>query len=215
MLPVDGNGNLVFDGMGDSAASAANKLWLPLLEKAYVQWCETGHEWRVTGGTPANAYAAIAGGWMSDVNCQVLGHTSTDYGLWQADGMQAMIAALAANDAVTIATNQSTNSGDTLNYGLFGSHAYAVSGYIAGNNGSAGTFTLYNPWGFDQPSGPLTWAQLTSNCGDFSVTNPSGTSPISAPAASSLAAVGQLMAHVPSPMAFDAVFAASNNGNNW
>ena len=58
-----------------------------------------------------------------------------------------MIDALSANQAVTIATDSSNNSADTLPYGLYGSHAYAVTGY----NASTGDFTLYNPWGFDQP----------------------------------------------------------------
>ena len=48
---------------------------------------------------------------------------------------------------MTIGTDGSTSSNDTLSYGLYGSHAYAVTGY----NASSGTFTLYNPWGFDQP----------------------------------------------------------------
>ena len=54
--------------------------------------------------------------------------------------------------AVTIGTDSSSNSNDTLSYGLYGDHAYAIIGY------SNGTYTLYNPWGCDQPTQALTWA---------------------------------------------------------
>ena len=40
---------------------------------------------------------------------------------------QTMINALAADEAVTIGTDGSSNSGDTLPGGLYGSHAYAVT----------------------------------------------------------------------------------------
>jgi hypothetical protein len=91
-----------------------------------------------------------------------------------------MITGLTSHEAVTIDTICSSNSNDTLAGGLYGCHAYAAIGY----NASTQLFTLYNPWGFDQPS-LLTWTQLEQNCEDFAVSNPSGSTPMSAlPAAS-------------------------------
>ena len=80
--------------------------------------------------TAQNAYASIEGGWMATVDAQVLGHNATDYNV-TASTQQAMINALAADQAVTIGTDGSSNSADTLPYGLYGSHAYAVIGYNA------------------------------------------------------------------------------------
>ena len=123
--------------------------------------------------TAQNTYASIQGGWMATVDAQVLGHNATDYSL-TASTQQAMINALAANEAVTIGTDSSNNSGDTLPYGLYGSHAYAVIGY----NASADLFTLYNPWGCDQP-GVLSWSQLEATCDGFVVAATTGSVPIS------------------------------------
>ncbi len=75
---------------------------------------------------------------------------------------------------MTIATDESSNSADTLPGGLYGSHAYAVLSY----NASSGLFTLYNPWGCDQPN-TLSWSQLESTCDGFDVATTSGSVPIS------------------------------------
>ena len=124
-LPVYSNGTLAYADYGFNASSPANSLWIPLAEKAYAQWNETGKEGR--DGT--NTYGSIEGGWMATVDAQVLGHNATDYNV-TASTKQAMINALAAGKAVTIGTDGST-SGDSLPYGLYGSHAYAVIGYNA------------------------------------------------------------------------------------
>ena len=84
---------------------------------------------------------------MATVDAQVLGYNATDYDITTST-QQAMISALAANEAVTIGTDGSNNSADTLPYGLYGSHAYAVIGYSA----VGGLFTLYNPWGWTSPA---------------------------------------------------------------
>jgi hypothetical protein len=168
MLPTYG-GTLAFADYGASPTNASNTLWIPLLEKAYAQWNETGNEGR--NGT--NTYAGIEGGWMATVDAQVLGHNATDYGMG-ATYQQDMINALNSGEAVTIGTIGSSNSSDTLPYGLYGSHAYGVTGY----NASSGTFTLYNPWGFDQPTSALTWADLQATTSGFVVANTSGTTPL-------------------------------------
>ena len=169
MLPTY-NGTLIFADYGASYTNAKNDLWIPLAEKAYAEWNETGKEGR--DGT--NTYGSIQGGWMATVDAQVLGHNATDYSLTTGN-QQNVIAALTANKAVTCATVNSTNSNDTLPYGLYGSHAYAVTAYNAQSN----SFTLYNPWGFDQPGAPLTWPQIMATTDVVTVADPSGSVPIS------------------------------------
>jgi hypothetical protein len=155
-LPTYGGGP-IYEGLG-----AGNGLWLPLAEKAYAQWNETGNEGR--DGT--NTYASIEGGWMSDVDAQVLGASAQDYFNLSGNAQQALIAGMTdPTDAVTIATNASTSRSS----GLFGDHAYMVLGYNSAN----GTFQLYNPWGMDQPP-PLSWQQLQANCDGFTVADTTG-----------------------------------------
>ncbi len=181
-LPVSGS-TLVFDGYGTSISSPKG-LWIALIEKAYAEWNQTGKE----GRNGQNSYAAIAGGWMADVDAQVLGQNAASYDLSSTSDKQALVAGMTAKMAVTIATDGSSNSGDTLPYGLYGNHAYAIIGY----NSAAGTFTLYNPWGVDQPPQALTWAQLQTVTDGFVVANASQTKPI---AGSTLhAAIGSALA---------------------
>lgn len=173
MLPVDSDGNLVYDGIGASATSTSTELWLALIEKAYIQWNETGRLWRPGAGSnqPDGSgiayYNAVWGGWMHDVYMQVTGQSTTNYWL-AATNQQAIIDALNNHEAVTISTNYS----DPGN-GLYGSHAYAITGY----DSSDGTFTLYNPWGCAHP-GPLTWAQLMSSCDVVTVVDTAGMTPL-------------------------------------
>ena len=133
-------------------SSASTTLWIALAEKAYAQWNETGNEGR--DGT--NRYAAIEGGWMFNVNAQVLGYNSTNT-YFASTNKQNLISALASNQAVTLGTLTSASAG-----GLYGSHAYIVTAY----NSSSDTFSLHNPWGVSHPN-PLTWAQLQANCSIF------------------------------------------------
>jgi len=84
-LPVSG-GKRVFDGAGASDSSSANVLWIPLLEKAYAQWSATGNAGRPSA---QNSYASLAGGWMADVDAQVLGHAASSYDLINSSDQQA------------------------------------------------------------------------------------------------------------------------------
>lgn len=163
-LATNASGRLAYSGAGQVASSSSTTLWIALAEKAYAQWNETGNEGR--DGT--NTYRGIEGGWMSNVNAQVLGYNSTNYSL-SSSTKQTMITALNSGRSVTIGTMPSATAG-----GLVGSHAYIVAGYNAGTD----TFTLHNPWGFQHPTA-LTWAQLQSNCSAFSTTNPAGSTAIS------------------------------------
>ncbi len=163
-LPTYSNGTLAYSGAGSLASNPATTLWLPLLEKAYAQWNETGN----AGRNGTNSYAGIEGGWMHNVNAPVLGFNSTNF-LMSSAQKQSLVDAINSGKAVTIGTNSGANAG-----GLVGSHAYIVTGY----NSVTDTFTLFNPWAFAHPT-PLTWSQLQSNCSMFIVTGTSGTSPIS------------------------------------
>ncbi|MCE5266809.1 MAG: hypothetical protein LLG00_02855 [Planctomycetaceae bacterium] len=163
-LPVDSRGNLVFDGYGASSASTSNVLWLELIEKAYAQWNETGRTGRSSN---SNSYISIEGGWMGDVYAQTLNCADTSYSLRTSSAQQAMVAALSAGKPVTIGTVTSPSSST----GLYGNHAYNVLSY----DSTAGLFTLYNPWGSNQPA-KLTWSQLVANCSAFAIGDTSAAS---------------------------------------
>ena len=165
MLPTTTSGMLVYADYGASAYNSANTLWIPMAEKAYAEWDQTGKE----GRSGVNSYNDIQGGWMATVYAQVLGHNATDYAM-STTSQQVAVNALAAHDAVTVGTNNFSGT----EYGLYADHAYAIVGYNAYNS----TFILYNPWGMDQP-GQLTWGELRATTGAFTVATTSGTVPIS------------------------------------
>jgi hypothetical protein len=165
MLPTSASGILAYADYGANYTNSANSLWIPLAEKAYAQWNQTGKE----GRDGLNAYASIQGGWMATVDAQVLGYNATDYIMTRTD-KQVAISALTAHKAVTIGTL----SWSGTNCGLYPSHAYAIVGYKAATD----TFTLYNPWGSNQP-GQLTWSQLQTTCSQLCVAGTSGSLPIS------------------------------------
>jgi hypothetical protein len=160
MLPTSSSGMLAYANYGASCTNVSNTLWIPLIEKAYAQWNETGK----AGRDGKNAYASIQGGWMATVDAQILGYNAVDY-IMTSTSQQVAINALAAKKAVTIGT---LSWSGTVN-GLYPTHAYAIVGY----NASTDTFTLYNPWGSNQP-GPLKWNQLQSCCSQLAVANTSG-----------------------------------------
>ena len=162
-LPTTASGTLGYSGAGQLASSTSTTLWIALAEKAYAQWNETGNEGR--DGT--NTYRGIEGGWMSNVNGQVLGYNSTNYG-FASTTKQTLINALSSGLSVTLGTKPTATTG-----GLVGSHAYIITGY----NASSDTFSLHNPWGFRHPTA-LTWNQLVNDCSAFATTNPAGSTAI-------------------------------------
>ena len=161
-FPVNSAGQFAYADAGLSYSSTTNSLWIPLLEKAFAEWNETGNR----SGAGPNAYGSLTAGWPGTVDAQVLGYNATDY-MTSAAIKQVIVSALAARKSVTTATQ----GGDA--YGLYTNHAYGVIGY----NSSTDTFALYNPWGFAQP-GPLSWAQLQATCFKFAVADPSASVPI-------------------------------------
>ena len=133
--------------------------WIPLLEKAYAQWNQTGNE----GRNGQNSYASLTGGWMDAVDEAVLGAAAADYSPSATGAAQAVIAALEGGAAVTagIFTN---GSSQFTNLNLVSGHAYQVASY--NNNPQSanyGTFQLANPWGTYEPQ-PLTWSELAEFC---------------------------------------------------
>lgn len=130
--------------------------WLPLVEKAYAEWNETGHEGR--GGQ--NSYSSLNGGWMDAVDEQVLGHAVAAFSPRSPGAKQTVIAAIQGGTAVTAGIF--TDGNPLFNaLRLVSSHAYQVVSYDADPQSAGyGTFQLANPWGSYEPS-PLTWSELT------------------------------------------------------
>ncbi len=160
-LPAYSNGNFAYSNAGLSVRSTTAPLWIALAEKAYAQWVAGGK----SGRNGSNSYASIEGGWMGVVNAQITGKNSTWTSFSSEANRQVLINAIQTGQAVTLGTKASG-----VGNGLVAGHAYSVSGY----NATTGTFTLYNPWGFNHP-GPLTWAQLQANCAAFVMANASQT----------------------------------------
>jgi hypothetical protein len=153
MLPVWSNGNLVYAQPGPNGG-----LWLPLLEKGYAQWNETGHEGR--DGT--NTYAALNSGCMNTVDEQVLGTVAMTYSPVAGDlaAKQSVVAALQSGKAVTAAIFLSGDPDVFYQLGLVSCHAYVIASYDADpNSPTYDMFFLENPWGCDEPL-PLSWSQL-------------------------------------------------------
>ena len=146
------NGNTVFARPGVDGAS-----WMQIIEKAYIQWNETGHE----GRNGQNSYDSIGWGWMSAINAQVLGQSSVYYSASDPTAKQTLIDDLQAGAAVTVGC-WTTDS----QVQMVASHAYEIASY----DPTYDTFTLVNPWGFYEPV-PLTWSQISTYCGGFTVAN--------------------------------------------
>ena len=159
LLPADANGNVVYAQPGPDGS-----WWLPILEKAYAQWNESGRE----GRDGQNSYASLYCGWMQDVDAQVLGTAATTYWLTSPPAQQTVIAELEGGAAVTAATDFNSNAALMSQLGLVADHAYVV-GYDADPaSPDFGEFQLENPWGWHEPAA-LTWNEL---CGVLRV--PSG-----------------------------------------
>jgi hypothetical protein len=186
-MPTFSDGCVVFANPGPNGS-----WWMPIVEKAYAQWNETGHEGR--DGT--NTYVALADGWMDIVDEQVLGTAATDYFPKASDltTEAALVSAIQGGEAVTAAIflgNGDPNAFTQLQ--LVSGHAYEIAGYDAASQ----TFQLENPWGCYEPA-PLTWSQFSTYCAWAAVANTSSTitaSSVSAGATTATSAATDVEAH--------------------
>jgi len=163
MLPVSAVGRLVYASGGQSVTDPRNELWVPLLEKAFAQWNETG---KVDGRDGKNTYG-ISSASMNGINAGYPEHTYVYLANRRplmpsrlSNSTQDLVrGALAAKRPVTVAA--SINGGG---------HVWVVSGYDA----STGKFTTYNPWGYSDRE-PMTWQQLREWVTSIYVDDPAGT----------------------------------------
>ena len=95
LLPGYSPGNLAFAHAGPDGS-----YWIPIIEKAYAEWNETGRE----GRDGQNAYASLNDGSMQVVDAQILGSDAAVSFPAASDTVaeQALIAALQNNEAVTV-----------------------------------------------------------------------------------------------------------------
>jgi len=131
-LPTSQSGSLYYAGFGDNHTSSTNELWVPLAEKAYAQWSETGHA-NIFQDKQANSYENIGRrGWSDKAFVAVAGKSSTQSFFVDEKALQK---ALSENKAVVIYkySNEQRTAG----------HAYYLKSYSQATN----SYELYNPWG--------------------------------------------------------------------
>jgi len=147
------NGMFAYANLGQMLSNPNNVLWVPLAEKAYAELCASGWNQR----PQANAYVSLNGGTATTALPTITaGAENYPTNITQSS----FTSALAAGTLFTLASSPSGNS----SLGIVGDHDYAVLGY----NATTQTFTLLNPWGWNNTSGypgilTLTWAQLAAN----------------------------------------------------
>src|SRR5262249_16600325 len=147
-LPVTSTGILWYAGMCWTASNSANKLWAPLLEKAYAQLAESGWS-RGTG--LANAYVSIGHGWEGSVLQQVANRNATTASIVNSTTtFNPLFGYFQAGRMPMLDSNSSPAAGIVHN------HVYVMVGY----NSATKTFDLYNVWGYHQS---LTWTQIAAN----------------------------------------------------
>ncbi len=129
-------------------ADYSQETWVALAEKAYAQLNESGwlDNWNDNGKHidmrySINSYDDIGGGWSFISTEQITGKTVQP--TWSLDDEQAMIQAFQTGSLVTLGSKSDIGLSDKIIH----NHAYALIDY----NAQTQTFTLYNPWGVDNP----------------------------------------------------------------
>ena len=154
-LPTTSSGTLIFDGLGASAASASNVLWVALAEKAYVEINECG--WiRPSGlGGGVNVYTDISSGDPYMVLGQVTGQATVSFeATGDSSSFNTLATAFNAGKEVCLASTSAPSSSQVI-----GNHAYAVLAVDT----SAQTVTLFNPWGINYGLITLAWSDVQAN----------------------------------------------------
>jgi len=138
-----GRNELVYAGWGWDIANANNALWLPLAEKAYAQWHETGG----AGLSFAyNSYGAIdSTGWIKHVlDCVDVGYMTN-----VPENEDVLIAAMLNHNPVTIQR---------------GGHLYTVVGYDSNTH----LFDIYNAY-FLTGHSNVDWQDISRDWAGFHV----------------------------------------------
>jgi hypothetical protein len=132
MLPVSRFGYSYYASFGGMWTNPNNELWVGLLEKAYVQWNETG---LTLQGDTSNSYDAISGGWTKVVFNQLYSYkdTNIEYITNVPSSESKLISAL--NNGLPVSVSRYMDNNRTSG------HSYYISSY------SQGKFYLVNPWG--------------------------------------------------------------------
>jgi hypothetical protein len=150
-LPAS-NGAFVYAGGFQSISNPNNVLWVDLAEKAYAQLCASGWNSR----PDSNAYASLNAGTAATTLPVITGAQESSADPYA--NASSFISAI--NNGVLLTLG---SYGDNNALGIVGDHDYGVLGYNATNQ----TFTLLNPWGWNNSNAPgilnLTWTQLTQN----------------------------------------------------
>lgn len=168
-LPKDSFSRLVFANSGDLISDTRNELWVPLFEKAFAQWNETGHAFGRDGknsyGISSDDNNGINSGDNGDSYVYLSGRHPTEPIVTQDFSRARLITALAEGRAVTVGSRAQPPASTSV----VGSHAYVVTGY----NKASKLFSFYNPWGFRHP-GPLSWTQMRSAFAGIQISNSNG-----------------------------------------
>ncbi|WP_353259202.1 C2 family cysteine protease [Prochlorothrix hollandica] len=147
-LPTFNNGGFAYASRDSGLMynNSANELWVALAEKAYAQMNESGWISRWNNNY-TNSYAAIDGGWSTDVLKQITNQNSiVDYNLTDSDRTNIINQFNAGRTVFMNWTNPE------------GGHALTLVGY----NSTTQQFSIYNPWGFTYT---LSWNQILNGGG--------------------------------------------------